>query len=120
MYEVIFYEDANGNKPVAEFINDLRNKSSTNKDARINFKKVVAYIDLLEEHGSIIGMPVVKHLDGDIWELRPIKNRILYAYYKDNKYILLHHFKKASRKLPPWELEQAKRNLEDYIKREGK
>ena len=68
----------------------------------------------------MIGMPVVKHLDGDIWELRPIKNRILYAYYKGKKYILLHHFKKASTKLPPWELEQAKRNLEDYIDRKGK
>jgi phage-related protein len=62
---------------------------------------------------------VIKHLDGDIWELRPLNNRILYAYYKDNKFILLHHFIKKTKKLSHKELEQAKRNLVDYIERNG-
>jgi len=64
--------------------------------------------------------PFVKHIDGDIWELRPLGNRILYAYYKDNKFILLHHFIKKTQKLPPRELEQAKRNLAEHIEREDK
>ena len=35
--------------------------------------------DMLEELGTRVGEPVTKHLDGEIWELRPLKNRFLYA-----------------------------------------
>ena len=51
--------------------------------------------DMLEELGTRVGEPVTKHLDGEIWELRPLKNRFLYAYYKDNKFIM----QKGSRSL---------------------
>ncbi len=51
--------------------------------------------DMLEELGTRVGEPVTKHLDGEIWELRPLKNRFLYAYYKDNKFII----QKGSRSL---------------------
>ena len=117
MYDVIFYNDSKGNEPIAALIRDLRQKSPTDKNARINFNKIVAYINLLSKHGTRIGEPVTKHLDGDIWELRPLDNRILYAYYKDNKFVLLHHFIKKTNKTPPRELEQAKRNLADFIER---
>ena len=119
MYDVIFYSDSKGNEPIAEFIRALRQKSVTDKNARINFNKIIAYINLLTNQGTRIGEPVTKHLDGDIWELRPLDHRILYAYYKDNKFILLHHFVKKTKKLPPGELEQAKRNLADFIERDG-
>ena len=49
MFDVIFYSDASGNEPVAEFIQELRQKSFTSKDARVNLNKIVAYIDLLME-----------------------------------------------------------------------
>ena len=65
-------------------------------------------------------MPVTRHLDGDIWELRPLNNRIFYAYYKDGKFILLHHFVKKTQKTPKKELEQAIRNYNDYLERFGK
>ena len=117
MYDVIFYSDSKGNEPIAEFISELYQKSHADKNARINFNKIAAYINLLSKKGTRIGEPVTKHLDGDIWELRPLDNRILYAYYKDNKFILLHLFVKKTKKLPPRELEQAKRNLADYIER---
>ena len=119
MYDVIFYSDSKGNEPIAEFIRELRQKSATDKNARINFNKIIAYVNSLTKKGTRIGEPVTKHLDGDIWELRPLDNRILYAYYKDNKFILLHHFVKKTKKLPPRELEQAKRNLADFIERNG-
>lgn len=120
MYNVIFYSDDKGNEPIAEYIKELRQKSHTDKNARIHFNKIVAYIDLLCEKGTRIGEPVTKHLDGDIWELRPLNSRILYAYYKDEIFILLHHFTKKTKKLPPRELAQAKRNLADYIERNDK
>lgn len=57
--------------------------------------------------------------DAEIWELRPLNNRILYAYYENNTFILLHHFIKTTRKTPKRELEQAIRNLKDYRERNG-
>jgi len=119
MFRVIFYEDSKGNEPIADWLNDLQRQAATNKHARINLNKIVAFIDVLKSKGTRVGEPVTKHLDGDIWELRPLDNRILYAYYKDNTFILLHHFVKKTRKTPPREIEQAKRNLADYIERNG-
>lgn len=117
MYRIEFYEDKNGKSDVADFIRNLNAKAATSKESRINFNKIVAYLDMLEEMGTRIGEPVTKHLDGEIWELRPLRNRFLYAYYKDNKFIILHHFLKKTQKTPRHEIEQAKRNLQDYLER---
>lgn len=120
MYEIDFYEDNRGNSDVKDFIRELREKSLTNKDARVNFNKLVAYMDLLEEMGTRIGEPVTKHLDGEIWELRPLANRVLYAYYKDNIFVMLHHFVKKSQKTPAKEIEKAKREYNEYLRRHPK
>ena len=117
MYEIIFYEDRDGKSEVADYIRDLRMKAEKNKHSRINFEKIVAYFDLLEERGTRIGEPVTKHLDGEIWELRPFRNRILYAYYKDNKFVILHHFIKKTQKTPSREIQKAKNNLRDFLER---
>ena len=117
MYIAIFYSDANGNEPVRDYLDELEQKSETDKNARVNKNKIIAYIDLLEKYGTSVGKPVVKHLQGDIWELRPLRNRILFATYKDNIYLLTHHFVKKTRKTPPSEIKQAERLLRDYKKR---
>lgn len=120
MYEIIFYEDKNGRRLFEEYIYTLKEKASTgNKDARINLNKIIAYMDSLEEFGTRVGEPVTKHLGGEIWELRPLRNRILYAYYEDNTFILLHHFTKTTKKTPKREIEQAIKNLKDYRERYG-
>lgn len=46
-----------------------------------------------------------------------LRNRFLYAYHKDNKFIILHHFIKKTQKTPKREIEQVKRNLQDYLER---
>ena len=74
MHEIIFYEDAAGNKPVLEFIQELRSKNG--KDARIRLNKVLEYIKVLETSGTAAGEPYTKHLDGDIYELRPISDAL--------------------------------------------
>ena len=52
MFDIKLYEDERGYSDVKAFIKELREKSTTSKDARINFNKVVAYIDILEEMGT--------------------------------------------------------------------
>ncbi|MCL2579551.1 MAG: type II toxin-antitoxin system RelE/ParE family toxin [Oscillospiraceae bacterium] len=117
MFKVKFYEDKQGNKPIVEYLSALRKKAATSKNERIKLKKISEYIEVLKEHGTRAGEPYVKHIDGDIWELRPTDDRIFFFYWKDNLFILLHHFEKSTRKTPLREIEQAKRNMEDFIER---
>ncbi len=117
MYEIEFYQNAKGDEPVKQYLEELAQKSATSKDARIKLNKILAYMDLLAEHGTRIGEPVTKHLDGDIWELRPLRDRILYFSWKGDTFVILHHFMKKTQKTPVREIEQAKRNMTDYMER---
>lgn len=117
LHEIIFYEDSKGNKPVLNFIRQLAN--SNGKDSRIKLKKVQEYIVVLQTYGATMGEPYMKHLDEDIWELRPISDRILFAALVDGKFVLLHQFVKKTQKTPKREIEQAKRELDDFRERSG-
>ena len=120
MFDVDFYTDSHGRQPVRELLLELRDKAQTSKGMRIQYKKVLACIRALEVYGTRVGEPYVKHIDGDIWELRPLSRRVLFFYWRDNRYILLHHFVKKTRKTPAGEIEQAKRNMDDFIERGGR
>lgn len=74
---------------------------------------------MLSLNGLAMVEPYLKHLDNDIWELRPLRDRILFAYWDNNKFILLSLFMKQTQKTPQKEITKAKRNLEDFIKRSG-
>ena len=100
MYKIIFYKDKNGYSSVLEHIETLKGKRFTSKDAKIKFKKISSYLDMLSENGLEIGKPYIKHLEDEIWELRLLRDRILFAYYDNNNFILLHYFiKKLKRRL---------------------
>lgn len=117
MYKIIFYNDAKGYSSVMDYIDELKEKRFTNKDAKIKFKKIITYINLLSKRGIEIGEPYIKHLEDEIWELRPLRDRILFAYWDNNNFILLHQFIKKTQKTPRREIKKAKRNLEDYKRR---
>lgn len=84
------------------------------KDSRIKHNKISQYIKVLSEVGTAAGMPYVRRLDGEIWEQRPIRDRILFAGLVGGTFVLLHPFMKQSQKTPPEEIAQAKRELEDF------
>lgn len=117
MYEVIFYRDKNGKSEVEDFIRELSKKSETSKTDRINYTKILAYLNSLSAYGTRVGKPVVKHISDDIWELRPLKNRIFFFYWKDNNFVLLHHFVKKTQKTPKKEIELAKNKRDDFLER---
>ena len=52
MYNIEFYEDSNGRSELWEFLESLRVKAATNKDARIQYKQISLYIQLLEDNGT--------------------------------------------------------------------
>lgn len=115
MHKVYFYKDKNGNEPIAEYLASLMKKND--KDSRIKFNKIRDYIKTLSEYGTQAGEPYIKHLEGEIWELRPLRDRILFVSSVNDSYILLHHFMKKTQKTPAREIEKAKRNLADLIER---
>ena len=115
MHKVHFYKDRNGNEPVAEYIAELAKKKD--KDSRIKLNKIRDYIKALGCYGTQAGEPYVKHLEGEIWELRPLRDRILFASWSNNKFILLSVFMKQTQKTPQREIEKAKRLLKEYKER---
>lgn len=115
MNRVYFYKDKNGNEPVLDYLNELSHQNG--KDSRIKLKKIYDYIDMLRVYGVKAGEPYVKHLDGEIWELRPLRDRILFVAWMDGGFVLLHHFMKKTQKTPAKEIEKAKRELKDLIER---
>jgi len=117
MFMISFYKDKSGNEPVKEYINSLQAAASTSKDCRIKLKKIVEYIDVLAHNGSFAGVPYVKHIEDDIWELRPLHDRIFFFCWQGDSFILLHHFQKKTDKTPKREIEQARRNQLDFIER---
>ena len=117
MYEVEFYYDRHGKSEIVDYLDDLQLKSKTSKTDRINREKILTYIGALERFGTRIGKPYVKHIEDEIWELRPLGNRIFFFYWKDNKFVLLHHFIKKTQKTPPKEISKAKSNLKDFLER---
>ena len=115
MHEIHFYKDAKGIVPVLDYIKELAAKSD--KDSRIKLNKIRDYVKILSEHGTRAGEPYVKHLGGDIWELRPLRDRILFVGWVNGSYVLLHHFMKKTQKTPAREIEKAKQELADLKER---
>ncbi|MCX5994009.1 MAG: type II toxin-antitoxin system RelE/ParE family toxin [Chloroflexi bacterium] len=112
MWEIEYYEAANGQIPVKEFIEVLSVKERA---------KVARAIDLLEEFGINLGMPYAEHVEGELWELRTrlsnSRYRIIYFLNTSKAFIMLHGFVKKTRKISKGDLEIAKNRLRDYVAR---
>ncbi|MEN8905990.1 MAG: type II toxin-antitoxin system RelE/ParE family toxin [Clostridiales bacterium] len=99
---------------VAELIEDLDSKAQKgNKDARIKKERIEHCFTILLDHGTWIGEPTVKHLEDEIWELRPGNYRLLFTIEGD--YIILTFFVKKTNKTPRKEIERAKKEYKKYL-----
>ena len=116
LYKTHFYKDANGKQPLVEYLLELARKNDN--DSRIKLGKIRDYVKALSIHGLKLGEPYIKHLDGDIWELRPLRDRILFVAWQENSgFVLLHQFMKQTQKTPAHEIEKAKREYKDILER---
>ena len=115
MHDIYFYKDSQGNEPVLDYMEELAGRQD--KDSQVKLRKIQDYIKILGEYGTQAGEPYIKKLDGDIWELRPLRDRILFVAWVNGSYVLLHSFMKKTQKTPIREIEQAKRELADLKER---
>ena len=108
--EVRFFKTDTGNEPVREW---LRSLSATEKKTIGEDVKTVQF-------GWPLGMPLVTHLGGDVWEVRIRLEtriaRILFAL-DGNTMVLLHGFIKKQQKTPKPELDLAKERLKQLRRR---
>ena len=111
MYEIYFYRTRDGKEPVRDFMRELETR--TDKASRVTLGQFVKYIRYLREYGTRAGSKIVKHLDGEIWELRPDSYRVMFAAWYGGGFVLLHTFLKQTQKTPPREIARAKWELAD-------
>ena len=116
MYAVHFYKDKNGRQPALEYLQELKQK--TDKDSRVRARKMQDYINLLREQGTRIGKPVVKHIEGDIWELRPTRDRVFFVAVHNDGFYLLHAFEKKTQRTPEREKQLARDEYKDLLGKE--
>jgi len=115
-WNIEIYQKENGEIPLVDFFNSLPAKHKA---------KIYWEIELLKEFGTELKEPYSKAIKGEdykgLWELR-IKfasdiSRIFYFLPLEHTFILLHGFIKKTEKTPKKELEIAKKNMEDYLRR---
>ena len=117
MYKIHFYKKSNGKRPIDEYLKEIT--KNDDKSSRIRKNKLYEYMTVLEEFGLSAGEPYIKNIEGDLWELRPINDRVLFLVWYENSFIMLHHFVKKTRKTPTKEIEQARREIRDIKKGSG-
>ena len=117
MYKIIFYEDKNGHSELYEELMRIAKGAGRNKDLRIQYKQITYCVELLKNQGTNLPTNIAKHIQDDIWELRPGNNRVLYFYFENNTFVLLHMFRKQTQKTPILEIEKAKKERNDFVMR---
>jgi phage-related protein len=108
MWQIHFYEDHRGKSPALDFINNLSPKDRA---------KVNNVLRLLEEFGSNLGMPHARRIEGRLWELRPGDNRLFYCLFMDQKFVILHGFRKQSMNTPEKEIATAMRRMKEITEK---
>ena len=112
--EIILFQTDLGDKPVEEFLAGLYPAVRA---------KVVRTLELLRTQ-QIVPAKFWKKLSGsDLWEVRIEYAgniyRVLAAFAKNNRVILLHAFQKKSQKTPRQDMEIALQRQKRYFERHG-
>lgn len=108
-----FYLTESGDSPVEVFLDSLDLKTR----ARFRWS-----MEQLRDRNIQAREPLVRHLDGDLWELREESQtniyRIVYFFFTGRRIIFLHGFAKKTQRTPRKELEIAYRRYADFRSRQ--
>ncbi len=116
MYDNIgFYQTPAGNSPFENYLGKLAQK---NKDDDV--AEILKYIEKLSEFGFDINKKfkpnAIKHLQDDIYELRPTSSRIFFFCYINGMFIILHGWEKKQNKTDPKEIKKAISEKKRFLK----
>lgn len=113
-FQAVYYRAADGSEPVSDFIDRLSVKRQVALDNQID------RLNLLGPSTPHLPFPHSSQVEGELRELRCHFGRELYRvlYRRSaNLVILLHLFRKDTGKVPPTEIDVAKRRWLDFKKR---
>lgn len=99
-----FFKTDSGTEPVREWL-----KALSASDRRIMGEDIKTI-----QFGWPLGMPLVKHLEGGIWEIRvKLENRIARILFclEESNMVILHGFIKKQQATPRQDLDLAKQRL---------
>lgn len=109
-WQLEFYVDSRGHSPVTEFLDTLDNKT------RARFRWSMEQLRVRNVHAR---EPLVKHLEGDLWELREESRteiyRVVYLFFTGRRIVFLHGFQKKSQRTPRRELETARQRYQAFL-----
>ncbi|WP_373842508.1 type II toxin-antitoxin system RelE/ParE family toxin [Limosilactobacillus sp.] len=117
-YEIIFYEDKNGNSETFNYFKKI--SQSKQKQNKAIYIKMRHQINMLRALGPMLHTPQSKKLKGyryQLWELRPMPERVFYGIWKENTFILLNHYTKKKDKTDPKQVAKALSMLDDWYER---
>lgn len=108
-----FYLEANGTSPVEEFLDRVDLKT------RARFRWSMEQLRVRNVQAREL---LVRHLAGDLWELREESQtniyRVVYFFFTGRRIVFLHGFQKKTQKTPRKELEVAKRRHIEFVERQ--
>ena len=111
-WPVEFYEDAEGNAPVEEFLDGVTEKQRT---------KLLALIKKLREYGPTLPFPYSSQVEGKLRELRTRmgKTRLRILYFGDAKqvFMLLHGVVKDTEKLEESDIREGRTKMTNHENR---
>jgi phage-related protein len=110
-WTVNFCTDARGRSDVRDFINGLpvRDRARVRNTLR-----------LLREFGVLLQLPHARHISGrrGLWELRVGAIRLFYFAHTERRFIILHGFRKKTRRTPRGEIATAERRMAEFLEGE--
>ena len=113
-WSIEFYEREDGTSPVREFLEGLNDKTQG------RFIWSIEQLRLLNVQAR---EPLVRHIEGKLWELRRTSSgniyRIFYFFFTGRKIVFVHGFQKKTDKTPKKEIDIARQRMEEYTQREG-
>ncbi len=114
-WQIEFYEDEAGRRPVEEFFERLPEE---------HLGKILQVLQMLEERGPHLPFPYSSQVEGRLRELRVHYGRTLYRvfYYGDAQrtFVLLHAFAKRTPALPEADLRVAMKRMVNDQDRKGR
>lgn len=113
-WSIVFYVDDHGESPVRDFLDGLDIKTKL---------RFAWSMEQLRVRNVQAREPLVRHLEGKLWELREESStniyRLLYFVFSGRRIVFLHGFQKKTQKTPRREIETAITRLDEFVRREG-
>lgn len=105
--DAFFYRSGAGAEPVRDWLKGLDAES----------RKAIGEDIRTAQYGWPLGMPLIRKLGAGLWEVRTrLRGGIARTLFtaEGNRMVLLHGFIKKTQKIPPKELQTARRRLKIY------